>query len=83
MKSGHVVCRRWHEVLQAAHIEPPEFEFVVQFVKFGTETRPAQRCEVKVLAKTKPGALEICKSRVKRADRFVVVSQQARLKVSA
>lgn len=82
-QSGHDGCRRWREVLQAAHIEPPEVEFVVRFVKFGTETRSAQAYEVKVLARTKPGALKICKSRVKRADRFAVVSQQACLKVSA
>jgi hypothetical protein len=82
-QSGQAACRRWRAVLQATHIEPPEIEFVVRFVKFGTETRPAQQCEAKVLAKTKPGALRICKSQVKRADRFVVVSQQVRLKVSA
>jgi hypothetical protein len=82
-QSGNGVCRRWREVLQATHIEPPEIEFVVRFVKFGTETRSAQECEVKVLAKSKPGAIKICKSHVKRADRFAVVSQQACLKVSA
>ena len=80
-QSGHAACRRWREVLQATHIESPEIEFVVQFVKFGTETRPAEKCEVKVLASTKPGALRICRSQVKRADRFAVVSQQARITV--
>ena len=86
MQSGHsnqATFRRWHQVLHASQIEAPEVEFVVQFVKFGTETRPAEKCEVKVLASTKPGALRICRSQVKRADRFAVVSQQACLKVSA
>lgn len=82
-QSGHTKCQRWKDVLQAIHIEAPEVEFVVRFVKFGTERHPARECEVKVLAKTTRGALKICKSQVKRADRFTVVSQQARLAVPA
>jgi cob(I)alamin adenosyltransferase len=78
-QSGNGVCRRWREVLQATHIEPPEIEFMVQFVKFGTERHPAHQCEVKVLAKTTAGALKICRSQVRRAEKFAVVSQQARL----
>jgi hypothetical protein len=70
-------------VLQASHIEAPQVEFEVRFVKFGTERHPARTCEVKVLAQTKTGALKICRSQVKRADRFTVVSQQARLTVPA
>ena len=84
MQSGHsnqATCRRWHHVLHASQIEAPEVEFVVQFVKFGTERHPARQCEVKVLARTKQGALTICKSQVKRAEKFAVVSQQARLTV--
>ncbi len=76
-------CRRWKEVLQASHIEAPQVEFVVRFVKFGTERHPARECEVKVLAQTTRGALKICRSQVKRADRFTVVSRQARLAVPA
>ena len=84
MESGHsnqVTCQRWKEVLHASHVEAPEVEFVVRFVKFGTERHPARQCEVKVLAKTTVGALQICRSQVKRADRFAVVSQQARITV--
>ena len=84
MQSGHsnqATCRRWHQVLHASQIEAPDVEFVVQFVKFGTERQPARKCEVKVLAKTTVGALKICRSQVKRTDRFAVVSQQARITV--
>jgi hypothetical protein len=86
MQSGHsnqATCRRWHQVLHASHIEAPDVEFVVQFVKFGTQRQPARQCEVKVLARTTQGALKICKSQVKRAEQFAVVSQQARLTVPA
>ena len=84
MESGHsnqATCRRWKEVLHASHVEAPEVEFVVRFVKFGTERHPARQCEVKVLAQTTRGALRICKSQVKRAEQFAVVSQQARIPV--
>lgn len=86
MKSGEgrrATCRRWKQVLQASHIEAPETEFLVQFVKFGNETSSAVRCEVKVLAQSRRGALTICRTLIKRADRFAVVSQQARIALPA
>jgi hypothetical protein len=86
MESGNSksTCRRWNQVLHASHIEAPEVEFLVQFVKFGTERRRACKCEVKVLAQTGTGALRICRSRVKGAAQFAVISPaQARLTVSA
>lgn len=56
-------------------VEPPEREFVVEFVAFGTTTRAAVKRTVKVLAKTRAGAKRIVRARYVRSGHHTVVSE--------
>lgn len=55
-------------------IEAPEREFVVEFVAFGTVNRAAVLRKVKVLAKTRKGAIRIVRARYVRSGDHKVVA---------
>jgi hypothetical protein len=69
------------QVLHAAHIEAPSKRFVVCFTQFGTERRAARRRIVEIMAETQTGAIRICKSFFRRANRFTVTQDELRLGV--
>ena len=57
-------------------IEPGEKSFVVEFVVFGTETKPAVRRRVSVMAKTARGAKRIAKTQWPRSGDHRILAER-------
>ena len=57
-------------------IEQPDKSFVIEFVLFGTETKPASRQKITVMATTAGGAKRITKIRWPRSGEHRVVTEQ-------
>jgi hypothetical protein len=54
-------------------IEPGNTAFVIEFVLFGTETRPAMRRKITVIATTARGAKRIAKAHWPRSGEHKIV----------
>jgi hypothetical protein len=55
-------------------VSQPEKEFLVEFVRYGTETKPASRLEVRVLASKRDHAIRIVRKVYPRSGEYRVVS---------
>ncbi len=60
-------------------IEPADKSFVIEFVLFGTATKPATRQKVTVIAVTARGAKRIAKAQWPRSSNHKVVAEQIRI----
>lgn len=63
-----------HTIANTA-IEPGERSFVIDFVLFGTVTRPATRRKVTVLARTREGAQRIVKAQWPRSSEHKILEE--------
>lgn len=65
------------QTMMNGSIEPPEREFVIEFVAFGNLTRAAVSRRIKILAKTRKGATRIVRTRYVRSGDYKVISETA------
>lgn len=62
-------------VLMNAAVEPPEREFTVEFIAYGSATQGAAKRTIKVLARTSKGAAKIVRHRYYRSGEHRVLDE--------